>query len=87
MSTKELWKGRVKQAKQDLADNGKLVLRAPALVRAAECVIHLLLGAVLAGAEIFGSASPFALALVGAAGSGSCGFSALLGACWGYFTF
>ena len=87
MSTKELWKNRVQKARQDLRDNGRLVLRAPALVRAAECLIYFLLSAVLSGAEVFGGYSPFALALVGAAGSGANGFAALLGACWGYFSF
>ena len=87
MSTKELWKDKLRQAKQELSDNGRLVLQAPALVRAAEAAIHFLLAGVLAGAEIFGGYSPFALSLVGAAGSGSNGFAALLGACWGYFSF
>ena len=87
MSTKELWKNRVRKAREDLRDNGRLVLRAPALVRAAECLIYFLLSAVLAGAEVFGGYSPFALALTAAAGPGADGFAALLGACWGYFSF
>ncbi len=87
MSAKELLRNRVKRARRELRDSGRLVLRAPALVRAAECLIYFLLSAVLAGAEIFGGRAPFALSMVGTAGAGPNGFAALLGACWGYFTF
>lgn len=75
------------QAREDLARTGRLVLRAPALVRSAECAIRFLLGAMLAGAEIFGGWAPFGLALVGASGSGLDGFSALIGATFGYLSF
>jgi len=51
---------------------------------AAECGIHLLLAAVLAGAVIPEECAPFAVALVGAAGCGVCGAAALVGACFGY---
>lgn len=64
-----------------------MVLRAPALVRGAECAIRFSLGAVLAGAEIFGGYAPFGLSMVGCSGSGLDGFAALLGACLGYLSF
>ena len=56
-------------------------------MRAAECVIRFLLGAMLSGAEIFGGYAPFGLGLVAASGSGLDGFCALLGACFGYLSF
>ena len=43
-----------------------------------------LLGAVLAGAEIFGLYAPFGVAAVAAAGSGLSGFCTLAGTCLGY---
>ena len=55
------------------------------LLQMAEGGTCFLLGAVLAGAQIFGACSPFGVAVVGAAGSGVTGFCALLGACLGYF--
>ncbi|MEY8402982.1 SpoIIE family protein phosphatase [Oscillospiraceae bacterium 44-34] len=53
------------------------------LVLWAEAGIHLLLGAVLAGALILEDNAPFGVALVGAAGSGLYGASALVGVCFG----
>ena len=61
-------KMKAARAREDLARTGRLVLRAPALVRGAECAIRFLLGAMLAGAEIFGGWAPFGLALVGCSG-------------------
>lgn len=87
MATKETLKTRVARAREELHTSGHLVLKAPVLVRSAECAIRFLLGAILSGAEIFGSYAPFGLAMVGASGSGLDGFSALLGACLGYLTF
>lgn len=48
-----------------------------------EAGIHLLLGAVLAGAVLFGDSAPLGVAFVGAAGSGLYGASALVGVCFG----
>ena len=87
MATKETLKARTARAREEMRETGRLVLRAPALVHMAECAIHFLLGTMLSGAEIFGGYAPFGLAMVGAAGSGLDGFSALLGACLGYLTF
>lgn len=87
MATKDTLKTRAARAGEEMRETGRLVLQAPALVHMAECVIHFLLGAMLSGAEIFGGYAPFALALVGASGSGLDGFSALLGAAFGYLSF
>lgn len=84
MAAKTELKVMAARAREEMTRTGRLVLRAPALVRAAEYVIRFALGAVLAGAELFGGSSPFGLAMVGASGSGLDGFSALLGASFGY---
>ena len=52
----------------------------------AEAGIHLLLGAVLAGAVMLEGSAPFGAAFVGAAGSGLYGGAALVGACFGSLT-
>ena len=87
MAAKSDLKVKAAQIREEMAQTGKLVLRAPALVRAAEYLIRFTLGAVLAGAEIFGGYAPFGLSMVGCSGSGLDGFSALLGACLGYLSF
>lgn len=56
------------------------------MLRTAEVGIHLMLAAVLAGAEVFGGFAPFGVAMVGASGTGLCGGAALLGAGFGYLT-
>lgn len=83
MSTKEEIKEKVHRAR----DAGQVVLHWPALVQGAEYLIRMLLGALLAGAEIFGGYAPFALGLTAASGAGLEGLSALLGACFGYICF
>src|SRR5699024_9297317 len=50
----------------------------------AEAGVGFLLGAVLAGAELFGLYAPFGVAAVAAAGSGLSGFCTLAGTCLGY---
>ncbi|MCI8478812.1 MAG: SpoIIE family protein phosphatase [Oscillospiraceae bacterium] len=87
MATRETLKTRAARAKEEMQETGKLVLRAPALVRTAEQIMRFLLGAMLAGAEIFGGYAPFGLSLAAASGSGLDGFCALLGACFGYLSF
>ena len=86
MATKEKLRTRAARLREEARETGKVVLRAPALVWGAECVIRALLGALLAGADIFGGYAPFGLGLVGASGSGLGGFCALLGASFGYLT-
>lgn len=87
MAAKAELKTRAHRLREEAERTGKLVLRAPALVHLAEYVIRFTLGAVLAGAEIFGGYSPFGLAMVGCSGSGLDGFAALLGASLGYLSF
>ena len=87
MATKEKLKTKAARVREEARETGKVILRAPALVRAAECVIRFLLGAMLSGAEIFGGYAPFGLGLVAASGSGLDGFCALVGAAFGYLSF
>ena len=87
MATRQTWKTKAARMREEARETGKVVLRSAALVRTAECVIRFLLGALLAGAEIFGGYAPFGLGLVAASGSGIDGFCALLGACFGYLSF
>lgn len=87
MNTKEKLQAGAARLAEEAAQTGQVVIRAPVLLVWAECAIRFLLGAVLAGAEVFGAYAPFGVALVGASGSGLGGFSALLGACFGYLSF
>lgn len=86
MAVKEGFRAKAEKARQELLSTGKVVLRAPALLRWTEAGIRFLLAAVLSGAEIFGGYAPFGVALVGASDSGLGGFAALVGACFGYLT-
>ena len=54
MATKEKWRTKAARMREEARETGKVILRAPALVRTAECAIRFLLGALLSGAEIFG---------------------------------
>lgn len=63
---------------------GRTVWCSPTLVKSAEWMIRLLLGAVLAGGQVLGGVSPFGIAFVGACGAGSGGLAGLLGAALGY---
>ena len=87
MATKEKITARAHRVREELEQTGRLVLKAPALIRGAEYAIRFLLGAVLAGAEILGGYAPFGVSFVGASGSGVDGMAALLGACFGYLSF
>ena len=86
MRTKERLRGCANRVMEELTQKGAVVLKAPVLIRGAECAIRFLLGAVMAGARVFGAYSPFGLGMVGASGSGVEGFSALAGACLGYLS-
>lgn len=83
MSTKEEIKEKARHAREA----GQIVLHWPALVQVAEYLIRMLLGGMLAGAEIFGGYAPFGLGLTAASGAGLEGLSALIGACFGYMAF
>ena len=87
MAVKEGWKARAQRVKKEFVTTGKVVLKAPALIRWAEAGIRFCLAAVLSGAEIFGGYAPFGVAMVGASGSGAGGLCALLGACFGSLMF
>lgn len=87
MAAKTALKVKAARLREEMTRTGRVVLRAPALVRGAECAIRFSLGAVLAGAEIFGGYAPFGLSMVGCSGSGLDGFAALIGACLGYLSF
>lgn len=87
MAAKVGLKAKAARAREEMARTGRLVLRAPALVRGAEYLIRFALSAVLAGAEILDGCAPFGLSMVGCSGSGLGGFAALLGACFGYLSF
>ena len=86
MSTKEMIRRRVNRAWSDLVEKGALVLKAPALLKGMECAIRFLLGAVLAGAQIFERYAPFGLGMMGASGAGVEGFFTLCGVCLGYLS-
>lgn len=81
------WKTRAARVGEEMEAAGQVVLRSPALVRAAEQGLRFLLGALLAGGELFGGYSPFGIGMVACSGSGSDGLFALLGAAFGYLTF
>ncbi len=83
MSAKEEFKENVRRVRQ----TGQVVLHWPVLVRLTEYAIRALLGALLAGAELFGGCAPFGLGLTAACGAGPEGLSALVGACFGYLAF
>ena len=87
MAAKVGLKAKAARAREEMARTGRLVLRAPALVRGAEYLIRFALAGVLAGAEILDGCAPFGLSMVGCSGSGLGGFAALLGACLGYLSF
>ena len=59
----------------------------PMVMRLSDCAVRFLLSAVLAGAELMGGHSLFALALVGVCKPGLEGLAALLGAALGYLSF
>lgn len=83
MSTKEELREKARSARRK--ERG--ILRWPALTSGAEYFIRMLLGGLLAGAELFDGCAPFALGLVAASGAGMEGLSALAGACAGYLAF
>ena len=87
MATKEGLREKARQVQAQVRDTGRVVVRLPALVRGTELLIRFLLGGMLAGAEIFGGRAPFGLGMVAASGSGTGGFAALLGSCFGYMIF
>ncbi len=87
MAMKKKLIAEVSRAREELEQEGRIIVKAPLLVWGAECGIRFFLAAVLSGAQIFGSYTPFGVALVGASGSGLGGLFALVGAVLGYLAF
>lgn len=86
MTARQTIRSTLNKLRQQSRQTGQVKLSAAALALGAEAGIYLLLAAVLAGAVIFDSSAPFAVAMVGGAGSGLCGAAAMVGACFGYMT-
>jgi len=86
MATNETLRVRLARAQAEAVRSGRLVLGTGFVARAAQSASFFLLSAVLAGGKLFGYCAPFALALVGGAGSGLNAAAALGGACFGYLT-
>ena len=86
MATNETLRVRLARMQAQAARSGRVVLGTEPVMKTMQCTSYFLLGAVLAGSEIFDGYSPFALALVGGAGSGLNAAAALGGAALGYLT-
>ena len=86
MATNETLRVRLARVQAQATRSGRVILGTELVLRVAQCTSYFLLGAVLAGGEIFDGYSPFALALVGGAGSGLNAAAALGGATLGYLT-
>lgn len=78
MTTKEQLQGHWRKGKGDA--------HLERMVQTAQISIHFLLSAVLSGGTLFGVASPFGVAMVGASGAGLCGGASLVGAAFGYLS-
>ena len=87
MEAKDTIRTRAARVSEELRETGRLVLRAPVLVRGPNMSSGSFSGAMLAGADIFGGYAPFGMGMTAASGAGLDGFSALVGACFGYLTF
>lgn len=86
MATRETLRVRLARTRVEAVCSGRLVLGTGLVARVMQGASYFLLSAVLAGGEIFEDCAPFALALVGGAGSGINAAAALGGACFGYLT-
>lgn len=84
MTAKERFKDKLIRLDRQSRNTGQVRLPVAAVALAADCAIHFLLAAVLSAALLPEDCAPFGVAFVGAAGSGLCAGSALLGACFGY---
>ncbi len=72
---------------EELVRTERREAKASGLSRTAGLSIRLLLGAILAGGELFGGGAPFAVGLVAASGAGTEGLFALIGSALGYLFF
>lgn len=84
MAARESVKTKLNRLRWHSKQGESVPVNASALLRWSEAGIHFLLASVLTGAAVFEEYAPFGVALVGAAGSGTCGAAALLGAFGGY---
>lgn len=84
METGDTLRVKLAHARAEAVRSGRVVLGVQAVERAIQAASYFLLSAVLAGARIFECSAPFALALVGGAGSGANAAAALAGASFGY---
>lgn len=86
MTARKIIRAKLNQLRRQSHKTGQIKVSASVLVLWIRAGIHLLLAAVLSGATIFQNSAPFGVAMVGASGSGLCGGTALVGACFGYLT-
>jgi len=86
MATNETLRSRLARVQAQAVRSGRVILGTGLVSQAVQSVSYFMLCAVLAGGEIFDGCAPFALALVGSAGSGLNAAAALFGACFGYLT-
>jgi len=84
MATGETFRVRFAHARAEAVRSGRVVLGMRMVEYVAGAASYFLLSAVLAGGRIFEYSAPFALALVGGAGSGANAAAALAGASFGY---
>ena len=86
MASGETFRIRLARGRAEAVRSGRVVLGMAVVERVAQGASYFLMSAVLAGSRIFESSAPFALALVGGAGSGINAAAALAGASFGYLT-
>jgi len=86
MTAKETIQTKLIQLRRQSRETGHVRLSSASLNLGIDAATQFILSCVLAGAVIWEDRAPFAVAFVGAAGSGVRGGSALLGACFGYLT-
>lgn len=86
MAARENLRLRMAHVRVDAVRSGQVVLGAGLVARVLQAGSYFLLAAVLAGGELLEGCAPFALALIGGAGSGINAAAALGGGCFGYLT-
>lgn len=86
MTARQTLKTKLDRLRQQSRQTGQVRLSTSAVTMWAEAAIHFLLAGILSGAVLLEDCAPFGVALVGAAGSGLYGGTALLGSCFGYLS-
>ncbi|MGI5962659.1 MAG: SpoIIE family protein phosphatase [Lawsonibacter sp.] len=87
MTARENLKTKLSRLRRQTQKTGQVRLPASTVTMWAEAGIYFLLAGALAGGVLLEDCAPFGVALVGTAGSGLYGGTALLGACFGYLSF